>query len=442
MNIEELNGRPLRLLIGGSPCFEAGTQILTKEGLKNIEEIEVGDLVYTHKNRYMPVIDIGNKESEVYDLKAQGIYSTHVTLNHPYYTRNVKRYFPTVNGKRKNWRKLLEAKWEIVEILHDKSYLASPIIEQTENPYNLTKEQCWILGRYVADGHIRYSKRAQRKNSYQYGVILSIGSHKLEYVKKKISTYHYSCYPHTKSTHRVVISNQNLVEFIINNDFGMGAENKNIPGIILNLPIEFAKEFLDGYMSGDGCYIDNYKIYTATTISKRLAFSLALLVQKILNVNTSITYNTPQPKRIIEGREVNQKPQYIITYRDKTRKQTHAIVDNKDKKIWVPYKDKKYVGKTIVYNLSVLEDESYIANNLVVHNCTHWSIAQKNNRETKPEGLGWELFENYLIAKEKFNPDFFLYENNKSMSNDIRQQIDYEFMSYYLNNDEWEMIND
>lgn len=31
--------------------------------------------------------------------------------------------------------------------------------------------------------------------------------------------------------------------------------------------------------------------------------------------------------------------------------------------------------------------------------CTHWSIAQKNNRETKPEGLGWELFENYLIAK-------------------------------------------
>ena len=44
--------------------------------------------------------------------------------------------------------------------------------------------------------------------------------------------------------------------------------------------------------------------------------------------------------------------------------------------------------------------------------CIHWSIAQKNNRETEPEGLGWELFKNYLIAKEKFKPDFFLYENN------------------------------
>lgn len=315
---------------------------------------------------------------------------------------------------------------EMVEKLNSKSYLSSPLIQETENTCNLTKEQCWILGRYVADGHIRYSKRIHRKNSYQYGVILSIGSHKLDYVKKKISSYHYSCYPHTKSTHRVVISNQNLVEFILNNDFGLGAKNKNIPGIILNLPIEFAKEFLDGYMSGDGCYIEDYDIYTATTISKRLAFSLALLVQKVLNVNTSISFNIPKSKRIIEGREVNQRPQYIVTYRDEMRKQTHAIIDREDKKIWVPYKNKKYVGQTIVYNLSVLEDESYVANNLVVHNCTHWSIAQKNNRETKPEGLGWELFENYLIAKEKFKPDFFLYENNKSASQPIKDQISHE----------------
>lgn len=46
--------------------------------------------------------------------------------------------------------------------------------------------------------------------------------------------------------------------------------------------------------------------------------------------------------------------------------------------------------------------------------CTFWSIAQKNGRETEAEGLGWELFKNFLIAKKKFNPDFFLYENNKS----------------------------
>ncbi len=55
--------------------------------------------------------------------------------------------------------------------------------------------------------------------------------------------------------------------------------------------------------------------------------------------------------------------------------------------------------------------------------CTYWSIAQKNNRETEAEGVGWELFKNYLVAKEKFNPDFFLYENNKSAAQAIKDEI-------------------
>lgn len=58
--------------------------------------------------------------------------------------------------------------------------------------------------------------------------------------------------------------------------------------------------------------------------------------------------------------------------------------------------------------------------------CTHWSIAQSKNRETKAEGLGWELFLNFVIAKEKFKPDFFLYENNWSASKEIKDQIQKE----------------
>ena len=55
--------------------------------------------------------------------------------------------------------------------------------------------------------------------------------------------------------------------------------------------------------------------------------------------------------------------------------------------------------------------------------CTKWSIAQKNGREVLPEGIGWELFENYRIAKEKFQPDIFLYENNKSAAQPIKDAI-------------------
>lgn len=62
--------------------------------------------------------------------------------------------------------------------------------------------------------------------------------------------------------------------------------------------------------------------------------------------------------------------------------------------------------------------------------CTFWSIAQKNNRETQAKGLGWELFKNYLVAKEKFKPDFFLYENNKSAAQPIKDQIKKELNVY------------
>lgn len=62
--------------------------------------------------------------------------------------------------------------------------------------------------------------------------------------------------------------------------------------------------------------------------------------------------------------------------------------------------------------------------------CTYWSIAQTKSRETTAEGLGWELFKNYLIAKEKFKPDLFLYENNKSAAQPIKDQIKQELKVY------------
>ena len=55
--------------------------------------------------------------------------------------------------------------------------------------------------------------------------------------------------------------------------------------------------------------------------------------------------------------------------------------------------------------------------------CTFWSIAQKNNRETEASGMGWELFSQFDRALNEAQPMYFIYENNKSMSNAIRESI-------------------
>jgi DNA (cytosine-5)-methyltransferase 3A len=59
--------------------------------------------------------------------------------------------------------------------------------------------------------------------------------------------------------------------------------------------------------------------------------------------------------------------------------------------------------------------------------CTYWSIAQTKNRETEAHGIGWELFRQYVRAIREAEPRFFVYENNKSMSDAIRKEISETF---------------
>lgn len=61
--------------------------------------------------------------------------------------------------------------------------------------------------------------------------------------------------------------------------------------------------------------------------------------------------------------------------------------------------------------------------------CTYWSIARRNSnnsgiaRETVASGLGWDLFSQYVKALREVKPKWFLYENNFSISDDIRDCI-------------------
>jgi DNA (cytosine-5)-methyltransferase 3A len=54
--------------------------------------------------------------------------------------------------------------------------------------------------------------------------------------------------------------------------------------------------------------------------------------------------------------------------------------------------------------------------------CTYWSISKKN-RETSSEGIGFDLFRQYVRALEECKPKYFLYENNNSIHQDIKDEI-------------------
>lgn len=101
---------------------------------------------------------------------------------------------------------------------------------------------------------------------------------------------------------------------------------------------------------------------------------------------------------------------------------------------YIAYEIDKYAVQTASHNFSMIKEcgdvfkadfTQYKNIDYIVGGspCTYWSVAQKNNRETEASGLGWELFSQYVRAVKEVQPRFFIYENNKSMSNTIRESI-------------------
>lgn len=101
---------------------------------------------------------------------------------------------------------------------------------------------------------------------------------------------------------------------------------------------------------------------------------------------------------------------------------------------YVAYEIDKYAVQTSLHNFPQIEQKGDVFNAdfteykgydwLVGGSpCTYWSIAQTKNRETEASGLGWELFSQYVRALREAQPKYFIYENNKSMSQAIRQSI-------------------
>ena len=127
------------LLIGGSPCFKEGTLITTDKGYKSIEDIRIGDMVLTHKNRFRKVIKLMvSISSNLYELNICGSPKTEVTGDHPYYVRRMSRVWDS--DLRTNRRIFSEPDWKTVSELTKDDYIGFPIYNLSENPYNLTKE--------------------------------------------------------------------------------------------------------------------------------------------------------------------------------------------------------------------------------------------------------------------------------------------------------------
>lgn len=84
-NFDRANIKP-RYMVWENVCFIADTQIMTINGLKAIQDIQVGDQVLTHNHRYMPVVETYvHTDKEVVRVNIIGETPLICTPNHPIY---------------------------------------------------------------------------------------------------------------------------------------------------------------------------------------------------------------------------------------------------------------------------------------------------------------------------------------------------------------------
>ena len=417
---QSLQGREVDLFTYSSPCFVAGTLVLTTRGFKPIEEVTTSDYVTTHRSDSQRVLRIGSRPF-VYIVRVKGMCIDEIlcTPNHPFYVREMYRH------GHKWQRAFREPQWKEAAKLTTSDYLGIPVNRACTIPeWNgvtlhygghdtfqvnkisemLNSPHFWyILGRYVGDGWTR-------EDDLHKQVIFACSDRNEQTLKEALEQlgFNPTVTDKDKSCRRYTINSKELVAFV--DRYGHGAANKRIDYDTLCLPVTLLSKFLQGYTDSDGCRSPKNNEYKIATISRELAYGVQQIVAKVHH-RPSRVYKVAMPSKTkIEGREVNQRDFYQVVWHTDVRKQDKAFYE--DGYIWYPCNGVEQTDRQeTVYNMEVATDNSYTANGTIVHNCQDISQAGKQMGLKEGSDTRSALLWRVADAVEVLRPKYLLQEN-------------------------------
>jgi DNA (cytosine-5)-methyltransferase 1 len=455
------------ILCGGFPCFVAGTQTLTNNGYKNIEDVEITDRLLTHNRKFQNILNLQRKiyTGNLFDIKIKyhpELITT--TEEHPFYIREKKENNIFGNSM---WKKANELTMNdyFGMVINNNEIIPEFTFEKSINQYKIEKKHIrldkldywFVMGYLVRNGWIEETTKEDERCMYK--IRFTINSKDEDEIFEKINkviamnlSEDKECDTGDKCTK---FGFSNIIWYNILKQFGKYAHKKLIPEWVQDAPKEFIQEFINGYMKADG-YINNKNILI-TTVSLNLAYGLQRLFLKlgyIFSINKCIRPKTT----VIEDRTINQRDTMNLskdlsvdkellsgtiveentmnlskdlsvdkelfsgtiveenTYcirgiLQKEQKTSSFIEDNY---VWfAPFKiTKREITKIPVYNFEVENDNSYIIMNTIVHNCQPFSIAgEKKGFDDIRSNVFWKLCE---IIENK-QPEILILENVKNL---------------------------
>ena len=422
-------------VIGGPSCFAGDTLVLTSRGYIPIKEVQIGDKVISHDNKYHKVINVINQGyKNVVNLRGYAFSGMKVTKDHLFYVR--EKYFGKDEIKGYPVRKFKEPTWkrlsEIENNLKD-YYVASAINQESKLPdwdgievnvnqftkkrlcsLDMSNKTFWyLMGRYIGDGWLYKQRKHNSKRSNKYrkdyrGIEVCCSKKECEYFENKIGNDFKYSKMETKTTYRYTFSSMELGYFA--SQFGEYAYGKFLPSFIFDLPKEYLKVFIEGYLDSDGTIDKRLNKHKVSSVSEKLIYGITQCIMKVYNVPVDMYLIKNSPTHIIEGRLVSQRDYNLISFKDEVSSSYHAFYE--DGQIWYPLKDLvELEEKEEVFDLTVEDSHSFMVNNCIVHNCQGFSLS--GNRD--PKDPRNSLFMDYLRIVREIKPKFFVMENVQGM---------------------------
>lgn len=364
------------VLVGGTPCFTAGHMVLTEKGYKPIETLKIGDLVVTHQGQLKPILRTGCEVKPVGKLSAVGLPDGIIsTPEHPFYAQEWKSINTRRNGKYYRKTIISPPEWVNAENMPNRQWVS--LTQFCVMPFGglhskLTDEEVMFLaGYYLGDGWVRRWTGKNKK-----AVVFALNRQKYHGFSKAFWQL-----PHhiteKGSVIKVTICNTELADFLLS-QFGEKASGKTIPAWCLSS--DYREQLFAGYMATDGSRQGDK--YSANTVSKTLAYGVAALAQTLGYVASVAEINV-EPIKEIQGRMVNQQNYFQVRMFPQKSSRKSRLDSNRLLRTVQSFTP---IGNDVVYNIEVADDNSYILNNAVVHNCQAFSVAGK--RESLDDDRG------------------------------------------------------
>jgi len=405
--------------LGGKVCFPGSTFIKTKNGTKPIREITIDDMVYDHKHSLQHVSSVLKRhyKGKILEITVKGLENKiQVTPEHPLMTtvkhplnkrvgRNIVNLpvFKEAKEFKKGDVLLVPVNEEEVDL----EYLDMPrdvkqpkysncdiykdIPQKVPVDFNLLN----VLGWYIAEGS------ANRKQ-FQFVSNIKEKPYAEQIVNNIMALFSKTVSMKTKGNSIFLTGGSVVISNWLRELCGHGAENKQIPAFVMQLPRQKQATLVRALWLGDGALHKKYDHRTKKRYIvceyKTVSYKLAKQVQELcfrLGFIPSLRKSVSPPLLIYQNEKTTSpRPLYRVsihgedarTFQEFIKKgmPTKVVRQNAKqlslRKDFITINGHTYAKRSIinitqrdfdgvVFNLAVQGSHTFIAEDVAVHNC-------------------------------------------------------------------------